>query len=90
MDKMCDIVTFNGKKYILIDKFEYKEREYMYIVEDKSVEIEKTGNLDSFTENLEFNFIAKCDDGDYETIVDNDLIQKLLAHVGLRKMQKKF
>lgn len=90
MGSLCNIVNFNGKKYILIDKFEYKGREYMYIIEDVSEEIEKSKNPETFTGKAEFNFIAKCDDGEYETIVDAGLIEKLLAHVGLRKMQGKF
>lgn len=90
MDKTCEIVNFNGKKYILVDKFEYKGKEYLYIIEDKSAEIEKLEKIENFNGTAEFNFLVKCDDGDYETIVDNELTEKLLAHVGLRKMQKKF
>lgn len=88
MDNICETLKFNGKKFILVDRFEYKGKEYLYIIEDKSKEIEKLENPEDFQGNIEMNFLTKCNDGEYETIVDDELFQKLLQQEGLRNLQK--
>ena len=88
MDNICETLKFNGKKFILVDRFEYKGKEYLYIIEDKSKEIEKLENPEDFQVNIEMNFLTKCNDGEYETIVDDELFQKLLQQEGLRNLQK--
>lgn len=88
MENTCEIISFNGKKFILIDRFEYKGREYLYIIEDKSAEIEKLEHPEDYQGNIEVNFLTKCEDGEYETVVDNELFQKLLQQEGFRNIQK--
>lgn len=89
MSKTCEILNFNGKKYILVDRFEFRNKEYLYIIEDKSAEIEKYEHPEDFQGNIEINFLTKCEDGEYETVVDDELFQKLLQQEGLRNLQGK-
>lgn len=89
MKNTQELIKFNGKVFLLIDRFNFKGKEYLYIIEDKSAEIDKLEHAEDFQGNIEIDFITKCDDGQYETVVDDKLFQRLLREEGLRNLRGK-
>ena len=84
---LVEKVKFAGREYIVMDKFEYQDKEYIYIFEDISKDI-KGKDIKNLTENIEAkaDFIYKCEDGKYENVVDDNLYEKLMILVNKRNM----
>ena len=76
--------NFNNMEYIVLDKFEYNGKEYMYIVEDFN-------NKSKDGENLKIvaDFVFKCSDGMYENVVDDNLYNELINEVNKRNLENK-
>lgn len=74
--------NFNNKEYIILDKFKYKEKEYMYIVENF-----KNKAKDGEKLKIAVDFVFKCPDGMYENVVDNKLYEELMNEVNKRNLQ---
>lgn len=79
-------IQFAGISYILIDKFEYKGVEYLYLFEDITEKIrgKNLSNLEGI--NAKADFVYKCEDGMYENVVDDELYSKLMVQVNKRNM----
>lgn len=71
-------INFGNLDYIIVDRFEYNEVEYMYIFEDITEKIKGKGisGLDNI--DVKADFIFKCNDGKYENVTDDELYQKLM------------
>ena len=68
---------FGGIDYIIVDKFEYKGTNYMYIFEDISEKI-KGKKISELNIEAKADFVFKCSDGKYENVVDDELYKKLM------------
>lgn len=76
--------NFNNMEYIVLDKFEYNGKEYMYIVEDFNNKVKDGENL-----KIAADFVFKCSDGMYENVVDDNLYNELINEVNKRNLENK-
>lgn len=84
---MVEKVKFAGIEYIIMDKFELRGTEYLYIFEDISKKI-KGKDIMNLKENInaKADFIFKCSDEKWENVVDDDLYEELFSIVDKRNM----
>lgn len=76
--------NFNNMEYIVLDKFEYNGKEYMYIVEDFNNKAKEGENL-----KIVADFVYRCSDGMYENVVDENLYNELINEVNKRNLENK-
>lgn len=76
--------NFNNMEYIVLDKFEYNGKEYMYIVEDFNNKAKDGESL-----KIAADFVFKCSDGMYENVVDDNLYNELINEVNKRNLENK-
>ncbi len=79
-------LKFGNKEWLLIDNIEYEGVEYLYIIEDISDELNNVKNIEDYEGRIHIEFIYKLDNGNYKNVLDNNLIENLLAIVGARKI----
>ena len=76
--------TFNNMEYIILDKFEFEGKKYMYIVEDFSKKAKEGEPL-----KIIADFVYKCEDGKYANVVDDELYALLTREVTQRNLENK-
>ena len=79
-------IKFDDKEWLVIDNLEVEGVKYYYIIEDVSDEIEKAGGIEKYDKELNIEFIHDIGNGVYNNVIDPELKSKLLAIVGLRKL----
>jgi hypothetical protein len=82
-------IKFAEKEWLVIDNIEYKNEKYYYIIEDIAEQLENIDNLEEYKGSYKMEFIYKLENGNYKNVVDQNLIQQLLAVVGQRMILNK-
>lgn len=55
MEKIGKVIEFDGTDFVIMDEFTYKDKEYLYVLEDTE------------NDNKSYNFLRLREDGMYET-----------------------
>ncbi len=79
-------IKFAEKEWLVIDNIEYNGNKYYYVIEDIAEQLEKVNDLEKYEGNYQIEFIYKLENGNYSNLVDQDLIQRLLAIVGQKAL----
>ncbi len=74
-------IQFGEKDFYVVDRFDYKGVNYLYIYED----VYKADiDIKNFEGDVEVNFIFKRNDGKFENVVDDKLFKELLNFASKR------
>lgn len=79
-------MKFGEKDFLVMDKFEYDNVEYIMLTEDISEKIAGK-DLQNLKEEItmELEFVFKCSDGAYENVTDQELYDRLTFIADERK-----
>lgn len=75
-------IKYDDREWLVLNKIEYQGIEYYYIIEDLSDEVTSFEDLENYKGRISIEFIHKVDNGMYQNVTDQNLIDQLLAITG--------
>ena len=79
-------IKFANQEWLVIDNIEKDGTKYYYIIEDIADQLEKVDNIEEYEGNYKIEFIYQLENGNYTNVIDQKLIDELLAIVGKRAL----